>query len=651
MEIKNPNASGFGADVSGADYEPYIAADSNVKEFTVRAVVIGALLAIVFGAANAYLAMQIGMTICASIPAAVMGFAILKIFTKDSTVLENNIIQTIGSAGEALAAGVAFTLPALLLLNLEISMVTVFLICAAGGLIGCLMMVPLRKFLIKDEHGKLPYPEGTACAEVIVSGHEGGSSAKLLFSALGLGAVWKFITDGFVMVPYTIDIVFKSGPIKGGAIGMDYLTSLLGAGFLVGPRVCAMSLAGGVLGWLGILPLLTLIGSLSPELILAPSDIPLSQMDIWDMWTNYLKYLGIGAVTMGAFISLFSALPIIVKSFKGTFGNFGNKEENVKRTDLNVPGKVLIIGILIVMAIIAFLPVFPSVLAGSVGAILVLIFGFIFVTVSAHLVGYVGSSNNPIVAMSIGGLLVTAVIFRLFGFSGVTGVAATVVVGSTICIALAISGDMAQDLKSGFLLGATPKKQQYGQMIGVVCAAAVMGAVIIMLNDVYGIGSEKLPAPHANMVKSIAEGVMGGDMPWTLIICGMAIAVMVWLLGGSVLVFSVGLYLPFHLSATLMVGGAIRGIVDKSKKIDTTTKAKKVEKGTIYASGLIAGESLMGVIVTALSYVGLNLSGILPSTENAYIGMIGYAIVVAIFCYIIFSKKAEDKLEGRDIQL
>ncbi len=651
MEIKNPKASGFSAKVSGAEYEPYISAETTIKEFTIRAVIIGAFIAIIFGAANAYLAMQIGMTICASIPAAVMGLAILKTLFRDSTVLENNTVQTVGSAGEALAAGVAFTLPAILLLNLNISMFTIFLICAAGGLLGVALMVPIRKFLIKDEHGILPYPEGIACAEVVVSGHEGGSSAKLLFSALGLGALWKFITDGFVIVPYTIDVLFTKGPLKGGAVGMDYLGSLLGAGFLVGPRICAMSLAGGIIGWLGFLPLLTLIGELSPELVLAPSDIPISEMGLWDMWSKYLKYLGIGSVTMGAFISLFTAMPIIIKSFKGTFGHMGNTEENVNRTDLNIPGKVLIIVILIVMGIVAFLPVFPSVLAGSVGAILVLIFGFIFVAVSAHLVGYVGSSSNPIVAMSIGGLLVTAIIFRLFGFSGATGIAATVVVGSTICIALAISGDMAQDLKTGFLLGATPKRQQIGQMIGVVSSAAVMGAVLIMLNDVYGIGSEKLPAPHANMIKSLAEGVMGGDMPWTLIVCGMAIAVMVWLLGGSVLPFSVGLYLPIHLSITMMVGGVIRGIVDKSKKYDDNTRAKKVEKGTIFSSGLIAGDALMGIIVTALSYIGVSLTGILPSTENAWFGMIGYAIVIAIFCYIVFSKKHEDKLEGRDIRL
>ena len=311
MEGKNPKAAkGFTAKVSGDEYEPYIAHDSNVKEFTVRAVIIGCVLAMLFGAANAYLALQIGMTICASIPAAVIGLAVLRGCFKDSSVLENNIVQTVGSSGEALAAGVAFTLPALLLLDIDVKIVTVFVIAAVGGLIGCLLMVPLRKFLIKDEHGKLPYPEGTACAEVVVAGHEGGSNARLLFEALGLGALYKFLTDGVAVFPYTIDLPLK-GYLKGGAVGMDYLGSLLGAGFLVGPRICAMSLAGGVLGWVVIMPLIFSIGSMAPELVIPPADIPIAQMDIWDLWTNYIKYIGIGSVTMGGFISLFTALPII----------------------------------------------------------------------------------------------------------------------------------------------------------------------------------------------------------------------------------------------------------------------------------------------------------------------------------------------------
>lgn len=650
MEGKNPKATkgGFTANVSGDEYEPYIAPSSNIKEFTARAVVLGCILAILFGAANAYLALQIGMTICASIPAAVIGLAVLKGVFKNSTILENNIVQTVGSSGEALAAGVAFTLPALLLLNIDIKIVTVFVIAAVGGLLGCLLMVPLRKFLIKDEHGKLPYPEGTACAEVVVAGHEGGNNAKMLFKALGVGGLFKFITDGIAVIPYTIDIPLK-GHLKGGAVGMDFLPSLLGAGFLVGPRICAMSLAGSVIGWVVIMPLIYFIGSASPELI-APGTIPIAEMDIWGLWENYIKYIGIGAVTMGGFISLFSALPIIVKSFRGTFAAYKLKDDQVKRTEKNVPKKVLLIGVIILLAIVAFLPVFPSVMAGSVGAIMVLIFGFIFVAVSAHLVGYVGSSSNPIVAMTIGGLLVTAILFRVMGFSGTSGIIATIVVGSVICISIGVSGDMAQDLKTGFLLGATPKRQQYGQMIGILASAAVMGAVIIMLNDVYGIGSGKLPAPHANMMKSIAEGVMSGNLPWAFILMGMGISVAVWLIGGSVLPFAVGLYLPFHLSAAMMVGGIIRGLIDKGKFSDDV-KAKKVEKGTLYASGLIAGDALMGVIVTALLYIGVDMTGILPSTSNAYIGFLGYCVVIAYFAWVIFSKRHEEKLEGRDLQM
>jgi len=635
----------------GKEYEPYIPATANLKEFTARAVIIGCVISILFGAANAYLAMQIGMTICASIPAAVIGMALLKGMGK-GTVLENNIIQTVGSAGESLAAGVAFTLPALLLLNVPVSAVTIFVIACTGGILGILIMIPLRKFLIKDEHGKIPYPEGTACAEVIVAGNEGGESGKMLFKALGLGAAFKFLTDGLCTFPYTLDHYFK-GNLKGGGVGMDFLPSLVGAGFLVGPRICSFSLAGSIIGWFVIMPLIYYFGQYVPEAILPGVD-PVGTMDMWGMWSKYIKYVGIGAVTMGGFISLISSIPIIIKSFKGTFGAYKLKAEEVKRTDKNIDGKYIVIGVIFVLAVIAFLPVFPSAASGSVGAILVLIFGFFFVTVSSHIVGLVGSSSNPIAAMTIGGLLVTAVVFRAMGFSGTSGIVATLVVGSVLCIAIGVSGDMSQDLKTGFLLGATPKRQQMGQVIGLVSAAAVMGMVIIMLNEVYGIGGEKLPAPHANMMKTIAEGIMTGSLPWGLILMGMALAVAVWLLGGSVLPFAVGLYLPIHLSTAMMVGGIIRGIIDK-KNYDPERKNKKLEKGTLYASGLIAGDALMGVIVTALLYAGVDFSavavGIIPRTDNAYVSFAAFSILCGYFAYVIFSKKYEDKLDGIDLKM
>ena len=642
----------FSSKVSGEDYKPYISPDENIKEFTIRAVVIGCILACLFGAANAYLAMKIGMTICASIPAAVIGMAVLKGF-KNSTVLENNIIQTVGSSGEALAAGVAFTLPALLLMGVNVKMVTIFTIAALGGLLGCILMIPIRKFLIKDEHGKLPYPEGTACAEVIVAGKEGGTTAKMLFKGLGIGGAFKFLTNGFCLFPEELDIPLK-GYLKGGAVGMDVYPSLLGAGFLVGPRIAAMSLAGSVIGWFVILPVIYFIGQYAPDAI-GLADVPIGELDHWGLWTYYLKYIGIGSVVMGGFISLFRAIPIIVKSFKGTFAAYKLKDEEIKRTDRNVSPKLLVIGAIVILAIIAFLPVFPNAMAGSLGAVLVLIFGFIFVTVSAHLVGFVGSSNNPIVAMSIGGLLVTAVLFRVMGFSGTSGAIAIVIVGSVICICIGVSGDLAQDLKTGFLLGATPRNQQYGQMIGVITSAAVMGAVIIMLDKVYTIGSEKLAAPHATMIKSLAEGVMKGNLPWSLILIGMGIAVAVWLMGGEVLPFSVGLYLPIHLSVTMMIGGAVRGIIDSRKKYSEETRAKKIEKGTMYASGYIAGDALIGVVATVLIYLGTGIDswGFLDflRTDNAWVSFALFLIVIAYFVYKIFGKSDEDKIDGRDLKM
>lgn len=650
-EIKRGLSPDAFTSISGKEYEPYIPASANVREFTARAVIIGCVISILFGAANAYLAMQIGMTICASIPAAVIGMAILK-GLKNGTVLENNIIQTVGSSGESLAAGVAFTLPALLLLNLPVSAVMVFVIACTGGIMGILIMIPLRKYLIKDEHGKIPYPEGTACAEVIVAGNQGGASAGMLFKALGVGATFKFLTDGLVTFPYTLDYYFK-GHLKGGGMGMDFLPSLIGAGFLVGPRICAFSLAGSIIGWCAIMPLIFYFGQYAPNVIPPSADL-IADMDMWGMWSKYIKYVGIGAVTMGGFISLITSIPIIVKSFKGTFGAYKLKAEEIKRTDENLPGKYVVIGVIFVLAVIAFLPVFPNAAAGSVGAILVLIFGFFFVTVSAHIVGLVGSSSNPIAAMTVGGLLATAVVFKFMGFSGTSGIVATLIVGSILCIAIGVSGDMSQDLKTGFLIGATPRKQQTGQVIGLVAAAAVMGMVIIMLNEVYGIGSEKLPAPHANMMKAIAEGIMTGNLPWALILAGMAISIAVWLLGGSVLPFAVGLYLPIHLSTAMMIGGILRGIIDK-KNYEVETKNKKLEKGTLYASGLIAGDALMGVIITALLYAGIDFSsiavGIIPRTDSMTVSLIAYSILTAYFAYVIFSKKFEDKLGGIDLKM
>ena len=636
---------------NGEKFKPYVSPDENMREFSVRALLIGCVLAMLFGAANAYLAMKVGMTICASIPAAVIGMVVLKRL-RNSTILENNIVQTVGSSGEALAAGVAFTVPALLIMNLDISAVSIFAIAMTGGLLGCLLMIPLRKRLVQEEHGKLPYPEGTACAEMLMADQEGSEISKTLFKGLAIGAGFKFLTSALRLIPEELDISL-TGYLKGGAVGADFYPSLLGAGFLVGPKISGMALSGSVIGWLVVLPLICMVGQYAPEAI-GNAAVPISEMDHWDLWSDYLRYVGIGAVIVGGFISLIKAIPTIVKSIRGALGSFRGDEQQAKRTDQNVPVRLSMIMVIVLLGLIAFQPLFPNVAAGSVGAVLVLLFGFVFVTVSAHMVGYVGSSNNPIVAMSIGALLVTALLFRAVGFSGTSGVVSVVVIGAVICICIGVSGDMAQDLKTGFLLGATPSKQQYGQMIGVICSAAVMGWIIIMLNDVYVIGSKDLPAPQANMIMSLAQGVMEGELPWTLILVGGAIALAVWLLGGEVLPFAVGLYLPIHLSVTMMVGGIIRWIVDR-KNFSKETRSKKNEKGTLLASGYIAGDALMSVLATALVYFGTGIDtwAVLDPlrTENAWISALVFCLVVAFFVWQLFSSKDEEHLSGREINL
>lgn len=636
---------------NGEKFKPYVSPDENMREFSVRALLIGCVLAMLFGAANAYLAMKVGMTICASIPAAVIGMVVLKRL-RNSTILENNIVQTVGSSGEALAAGVAFTVPALLIMNLDTSAVSIFAIAMTGGLLGCLLMIPLRKRLVQEEHGKLPYPEGTACAEMLMADQEGSEISKTLFKGLAIGAGFKFLTSALRLIPEELDISL-TGYLKGGAVGADFYPSLLGAGFLVGPKISGMALSGSVIGWLVVLPLICMVGQYAPEAI-GNAAVPISEMDHWDLWSDYLRYVGIGAVIVGGFISLIKAIPTIVKSIRGALGSFRGDEQQAKRTDQNVPVRLSMIMVIVLLGLIAFQPLFPNVAAGSVGAVLVLLFGFVFVTVSAHMVGYVGSSNNPIVAMSIGALLVTALLFRAVGFSGTSGVVSVVVIGAVICICIGVSGDMAQDLKTGFLLGATPSKQQYGQMIGVICSAAVMGWIIIMLNDVYVIGSKDLPAPQANMIMSLAQGVMEGELPWTLILVGGAIALAVWLLGGEVLPFAVGLYLPIHLSVTMMVGGIIRWIVDR-KNFSKETRSKKNEKGTLLASGYIAGDALMSVLATALVYFGTGIDtwAVLDPlrTENAWISALVFCLVVAFFVWQLFSSKDEEHLSGREINL
>ncbi|MDK2800680.1 MAG: hypothetical protein PWP27_2172 [Clostridiales bacterium] len=607
------------------EFKPFIPAGKIMPEFTGTSIILGIILATVFGAANAYLGLRVGMTISASIPAAVISMGIIRGILRKESILENNMVQTIGSAGESLAAGAIFTIPALYIWMNEWNMgtpnlITIMVIALCGGILGVLFMIPLRKALIVNEHGTLPYPEGTACAEVLLAGEEGGDKAKSVFTGLGIGALYKFIADGLKLFPSKIETTIPG--INRGAIGGDVLPALLGVGFIIGPRIAAYMLAGAVVGWLAIIPLISHIGNIS-EIIMYPASIPISELDHWGIWDNYIRYVGAGAVAFGGIFSLIKSLPLIVSTFKEAIKDYskGIGGNSTKRTDADMPMKFVLIGILVVVLAMMMLPIIP---VGISGALLIAVFGFFFATVSSRLVGLVGSSSNPVSGMTIATLIITAIVFKATGNDGQTGMLATLTVGSIICIIAAMAGDTSQDLKTGFLVGATPYKQQSGELIGAVASALTIGIVLMILNNAWGFGSSELPAPQATLMRLVIEGVMGGNLPWALIFTGAGIGIAIEMLGIPVLPFAVGLYLPIHLSTPIMVGGVLRGILDKhlnKKNADEASIKDKIEGGILYSSGLIAGEGLVGIILAILAAANLKIN-----IGNYALGQIGALI-------------------------
>lgn len=618
---------------NGQSYKPFIPAEKILPEFTFTSILLGIILAIVFGAANAYLGLKVGMTISASIPAAVISMGIVRGVLKRESILENNMVQTIGSAGESLAAGAIFTLPALYIWSEEWglgapSLVKITAIALCGGILGVLFMVPLRKALIVKEHGVLPYPEGTACSEVLLAGEEGGEKAKACFTGLGIGAVYKFIADGIKLFPSEIETEIPG--YKGAAIGADVLPALLGVGFIIGPTISAYMLAGAVLGWFGFIPLITNIGDMG-NVIMYPATDPISTLGYWGIWDNYIRYVGAGAVAFGGVFSLIKSLPLIVQTFKDAIKDYsaGPGGNRGMRTDRDMSMKVVIIGILAVILAMMMLPIIP---VGIGGAILIAVFGFFFATVSSRIVGLVGSSSNPVSGMTIATLIITAIVFKSTGNDGQTGMIATLTVGAIICIIAAMAGDTSQDLKTGFLVGATPYKQQYGEIIGALFSALAIGAVLTLLNNAWGFGSTELPAPQATLMRLVIEGVMGGNLPWALVFTGIGVGITIELLGLPVLPIAIGLYLPIHLSTPIMVGGFIRGILDKKLNKSEKEKEKinikeKIDSGILYASGLIAGEGLVGILLALLAVANIN------TNMGVSIGQFGALIFFALLTF------------------
>ncbi len=562
------------------------------------------VLAIVFGAANAYLGLIIGMTISASIPASVISMAIIRGLLRRNSILENNIVQTMTTAGEALASGAIFTLPALFLWRANPKMFTITLIVLTGGVLGVLFMIPLRRMLIVREHGKLPYPEGTACARVLMAGEEGGRKARLVFGGLALGGVFKFLEDGLTLFPSEIST--RVAGFRQGMLGMDTLPSLLGVGFVVGPRIGALMAAGGVFAWLVLIPMIAYFGQHG---VVSPATDAISGMDASDIWDHYIRYIGAGAVAAGGIISLARTLPTLWGTLRGAvaglriggdIGNFGQL-----RTERDISRVFSIVLAVVALLVIAFA---PQLSVGVIGALGVVIVGFLFVTVSSRIVGIVGSSSDPVSGMTIATLLIVATVYRAAGYSGMKGMVASLIVGAIICTATAVAGDISQDLKTGYLVGATPRNQQFAMLIGTLASGVTIGWVLLLLNHAYGFGSKALPAPKAVMMKMIVEGIMNANMPWDLIFIGAASAVVMELLGVESLAVAVGIYLPVFTSMSVFLGGLVRWIVTRKQREDAEADRDEIaERGILAASGLIAGESLIGILLAVLAGAKIQL--------------------------------------------
>ncbi len=617
-------------------WKPIIPADKTLPEFTPVSLILGLILAVVFGAANAYLGLRVGMTVSASIPAAVISMGILRYLLRRDSILENNMVQTIGSAGESLAAGAIFTMPALFMWAEEShevampSFTEIAAIAVCGGLLGVLFMVPLRNALIVEEHGALPFPEGTACAEVLLAGEEGGAKSKVVFAGLGISALYKFITDGLKLFPSEVHWNLRSLRT---AFGLDVLPALAGVGYICGQRVAANMFAGGVLGWFVLIPAIVLFGG---DNMIAPAADRISEMDVMSIWGSYIRYIGAGAVAAGGIISLIKTFPVILRTFTKAVRGIGVQRQDALRTSRELPMGAVLAGVLLIAVVIWLL---PSVPVRLFGAMLVIIFGFFFATVSSRMVGLVGSSNNPVSGMAIATLLIATALLKGTGMTGYTGMVSAICVGTVICIVAAMAGDTSQDLKTGFIVGATPMWQQIGELIGAVVAALTIGGVMYLLHAAWGFGnSSQLPAPQATLMKLVVEGVMGGTLPWGLVFCGVFVAVVIEILGLPVLPVSIGLYLPIHLSAPIFVGGMIRKLVE-SQKADTeeaaALKKDRVDRGLLYSSGMIAGEGLIGILLAVLAVIPMR-----GGTVAQYIQLnfsLGNAGGIVFFIFLLLS--------------
>lgn len=642
-------------------HKPFIGDDQQVAEFTLKSVLWGAFFGILFGAVTVYLALRAGLTVSASIPIAVLAITILRVFR--STILENNIVQTAGSAGESIAAGVVFTLPALIFLGFNLEIGRIFLIALAGGILGVLFMIPLRRTLIVKEHGNLQYPEGTACADVLIAGEKGGSFAGRVFIGFGFGLLYKFVMEGLRVWRSTPSYDPRFYP--GARVAADITPEYLGVGYIIGPRIAGTIFAGGVLSWLVLIPLIKFFGSNIPSPIF-PGTIPIGDMAPNQIWSSYIRPIGAGAVTAAGLFTLIRTIPTILDSLKAGMRDIragAGAAGGRLRTETDLPNSVVFGGSgLLVLGLWALLStnINPGYwFHNLVASILIVVFGFLFVTVSSRIVGIIGSSSNPISGMTIATLMAVSLIFVAVGWVGGAWAAVALSIGAVVCIAAANAGATSQDLKTGFLVGATPRLQQIALVIGVLASVGVIGYTLTSLNEAYtrvepqtytsvamtpemkdlgtvehqgreyrlvnvigsrtipdgryyynsaeqrieyreqpGIGSQQLPAPQALLMSTVINGILNRNLPWGLVLFGVFIVVMMELAGIRSLSFAVGAYLPISTTLPIFAGGLVKWLAERPSAAQTGGHGEgEVSSGSLVATGLIAGGSIAGLVV------------------------------------------------------
>ena len=616
----------------GERYEPVVPDESEMPELTPKSLLVGVAVGILFGAANAYLGLKVGLTVSASIPAAVIGVAVFRAL-RQGTLLETNIVQTIGSTGESLAAGVIFTLPVLYLWGETPGFWPIFPLSLLGGLLGVLFMIPLRRFLIVQEHGRLTYPEGTACAEILVASQAGGPQAKLLFSGLGVGALYSALERFGRLWPAEPDVAIAQAGFRT-SIGASVTPELLGVGYIIGPAIAAVILAGGAIGWLVIMPLIYLFGSGVPTPIAPETVARIADMDSFSIWSRYIRYIGAGAVAFGGLFSLLKSAPTLWESVRLTAIALKQRSrQQAERTDRDLSLALVAVSLIVIGLLVAFLPLRTGG-AGPVGllaGLAVVVFSFFFVTVSSRIVGIIGNSSNPISGMTIVTVLICALLFGS-AYSLQEAKVAVLTIGALVCIAAANAGDTSQDLKTGFLIGATPRNQQIGEIVGVVTTGLVMSAVLELFRA--DIVSGAFKAPQANLIRLVIDGVLGGNLPWGLVLVGAALAACVEMMRLPTLAFAVGLYLPIHLSIPIMIGGLIRLAVEAWAPPRSLERRR--EAGVLYASGLIAGAALLGVGGAAIAFFNLPFAQAEPPNPAQWQGAaIAFTLLSATLLWAI----------------